>query len=82
METIFEDEDICITDLEKDYDFIALIQNKTENKTLYVDFMSDDMVDCENTIIIEPNNWVGILANETGYEQLMKLYQGQYYINT
>ena len=80
MRTIFENKDICITDLEKNYDFIALIENKT-NKTLHVDFMSKDMVDCEDTIIIKPNDWVGILADETGYNQLEKLNKGQYYIN-
>lgn len=80
MKTIFEDEDICITDLEKDFDFIALVENKS-NKTLHIDFMSDDMFDYGNTITIEPNNWFGILADATGYRQLEKLYNKQYYIN-
>lgn len=75
MKTIFEDEDICITDLEKDFDFIALIQNKS-NKDLCIDFMEDDT----DTLQIKSQNWLGILADNNGYNQLDKLYKGQYHI--
>lgn len=77
MKTIYENEDICITDMEKDYDFIAIIENKS-NENLHIDFIDDFM---EDTIDVDNNNWIGILADEQGYERLRKLYASKYSIN-
>lgn len=77
---IFEDNDVKIIDTEQNYDFIAIIINKT-NHDLYIDFTDEFMEFNDDTIIIQKNDWVGILANEKGREQLNKLYSGQYYIN-
>lgn len=60
METIYENEIIEIIDLQKDYDFIAEIRNKTD-ETMMIDFY-----DTDESIIIKPNDWAGLLANDEG----------------
>lgn len=61
MRKIYEDNEICVTDLEKDWDFIATIQNKTNDKLLI------DFYDTDNSIEIEPHTWLGLLADDEGY---------------
>ena len=77
---IFEDNGVKIIDTEQNYDFIATIINKTDHD-MYIDFTDEFMEFNDDTIIIEKNNWIGILADRKGREQLDKLYSGQYYIN-
>lgn len=77
---IFEDNDVQIIETEQSFDFIATIKNKSDHD-LYIDFTDEFMEFCDDTIIIEKNNWIGILADEKGFEQLDKLRIGQYYIN-
>lgn len=78
--TLFEDKDIRIVDTEQNYDFIAIIENNSDHD-LYIDFTNELMEFCDDTIIVEKNNWTGILANGKGFEQLNKLTNGHYYIN-
>ena len=74
METIiFEDKDICIKKTNKNYDFIATIQNKS-NRDLYIDFTNEKMEYNDDTIIVQAQDWIGILADEKGYEFLQKLF--------
>lgn len=81
METIiFEDKDICIKTTNKNYDFIATIQNKS-NRDLYIDFTNEKMEYNDDTIIVQAQDWIGILADEKGYEFLQKLENREFYIN-
>ena len=78
---IFKDDDVEIIKTEQHFDFIATIENKS-NHDLYIDFTNEFMEFCDDTIIVQKNDWVGILADEKGTEQLDKLERGHYYINT
>ena len=78
---IFKDDDVRIIKTELDYGFIAIIINKSDHD-LYVDFTDEFMEFCDDTIIVQKNDWVGILENKKGAEQLDKLERGLYYINT
>ena len=65
MKTIFENELICVELTGRDYDFIATIENKTDKK-IRVHYKDMDLLDTYDTIDVEPNDWVGLLADEEG----------------
>ena len=65
MKTIFENEFIRVESTGKDYDFIATIENKTDKK-IRVHYKDMDLLDTYDTIDVEPNDWVGLLADEEG----------------
>ena len=76
MKTIFENEFIRVESTGKDYDFIATIENKTDkNIRLRYNPMDFDVI--YDTIDIEPNDWVGLLADKEGYDLVRKLELGQ-----
>lgn len=65
MKTIFENEFIRVESTGKDYDFIATVENKTDkNIRLRYNPMDFDVI--YDTIDIEPNDWIGLLADEEG----------------
>ena len=64
-EIIYEDNYVKIETTGQDYDFIATIQNKT-NSDLDCFIGDDEDIIC----LLEPNDWVGILANDDGYKEL------------
>ena len=65
MKTSFENEFIRVESTGKDYDFIATIENKTDkNIRLRYNPMDFDVI--YDTIDIESNDWVGLLADEEG----------------
>ena len=65
MKTIFENELIRVESTGRDYDFIATIENKTDKK-IRVHYKDMDLLDTYDTIDVEPNDWVGLLADEEG----------------
>ena len=65
MKTIFENELICVELTGRDYDFIATVENKTDKK-IRVHYKDMDLLDTYDTIDVEPNDWVGLLADEEG----------------
>ena len=65
MKTIFENELICVESTGRDYDFIATVENKTDKK-IRVHYKDMDLLDTYDTIDVEPNDWVGLLADEEG----------------
>lgn len=76
MKTIFENEFIRVESTGKDYDFIATIENKTDkNIRLRYNPMDFDVI-CD-TIDIEPNDWVGLLADKEGRDLVRKFELGQ-----
>lgn len=56
MKEIFRDEYIILTETEKDYGFIATIENESEE---LIRFETNG----EDLFSIEPKTWVGLLAN-------------------
>lgn len=62
---IYEDEFVKVETTGRDYDFIATIQNKT-NADLDCFIGKDE----DRICMLEANSWVGILANDEGYEEL------------
>lgn len=76
MKTIFENEFIRVELTGRDYDFIATIENKTDKKIrLRYNPMDFDII--YDTIDIEPNDWVGLLADKEGYDLVRKFELGQ-----
>ena len=76
MKTIFETEFIRVESTEKDYDFIATIENKTDkNIRLRYNPMDFDVI--YDTIDVEPNDWVGLLADKEGRDLVRKFELGQ-----
>lgn len=76
MKIIFENELIRVESTGKDYDFIATIENKTDKKIrLRYNLMNFDVI--YDTIDIEPNDWVGLLADKEGHDLVRKFELGQ-----
>ena len=71
--TIFENEFIKVSTTDKDYDFIAVIENKT-NGPCYNDNY--------DPILIAPNEWIGLLANEEGRDWVEAFKNNQIYVAT
>ena len=76
MKTIFENELIRVESTGRDYDFIATVENKTDKK-IRVHYKDMDLLDTYDTIDVEPNDWVGLLADEEGYDLVQKFELGQ-----
>lgn len=80
MKTLFENEKVKVSETGRDYDFIATIENKTQDDILITfpdtdDFFGEDF-------IIPANDWVGILAIEETPNLMQALEQGDFDINT
>ena len=70
MKTVFENDVIKVSRTRRDYDFIAVVENKT-NKEVKIIF-DDDEMEYQN-FSIGANDWVGLLANDEGYSSLKEL---------
>ena len=68
MKTVFENEVIKVSRTGRDYDFIAVVENKTDKKVKII-FNHDDVEDFS----IGANDWVGLLADYDGYVSLEEL---------
>ena len=81
MKIIYEDEEIVVKQSKKDFDFIAVIENKTEE---IIAIIADDETDEETgfeSFDIAPFDWVGILANEEGRQILRAIRLGKFSTN-
>lgn len=70
---IFENDEIIVKETNRQYDFIATIENKTNSPVLIV-FKNEDIP----SIIV--SDWIGILADEEGYETLNALRAGTFVV--
>lgn len=77
MNKIFENDKIKVSETGRDYDFIAVIENKTDKEIKIV--FDDDEMEIYN-FLIEPNDWVGFLADDEGYEQFEEVKNGRFKI--
>ena len=73
---IYEDDEITIETTSKDYDFIATVENKT-NDTINIVF-TEEYRGLES-FSIKPNDWVGLLADEEGYLSLEVFKSNNFY---
>ena len=79
--TIFENEFIKVNTTDKDYDFIAVIENKT-NEQICIHYDEPGYNDNYDPILIAPNEWIGLLANEEGRDWVEAFKNNQIYIVT
>lgn len=74
---MYENESIKVQTTGHDYDFIATVENKTSKSVMIVfDNESEYLPEC----YVKANNWVGILANDEGYETLEALTNGRFHV--
>lgn len=76
MKTIFENEFIRVESTGQNYDFIATIENKTD-KNIRIRYKPMDFTVIYDTIDIEPNDWIGLLADKEGYDLVRTFELGQ-----
>lgn len=79
MATIFENNFIKVSTTGHDYDFIAVVENKTNNK-ICVHYDKPGYNDNYDPILIRSNNWVGLLANDEGRDWVQAIENNQIYV--
>lgn len=79
--TIFENDFIKVSTTGNDYDFIAVVKNKT-NEQICVHYDEPGYNDNYEPILIEPNGWVGLLADEKGGDWVKAIKNNQIYVAT
>ena len=72
MKTLFENEYICVSATGHYFDIIAIVKNKT-NETMTITFN-----DNKEFLDIKPNDYIGILADDSGYSMLEKLKNNEF----
>lgn len=72
MKEILKDKYITLTSTEQDFDFIAIIENNSEE---LIRFETNG----EDLFCIEPKNYIGLLANETDKAIFQTLKDKKYY---
>lgn len=76
-----DDEKIRVQTTGHDYDFIATVENKTEKTILIVfDDESDYLPEFSVKADDKADDWVGLLANDEGYETLEAFVNGRFHI--
>lgn len=81
MEKIFENDFIKVSTTRQDSDFIAVIENKTNNK-ICVHYDAPCYNDNYDPILIAPNDWIGLLANEEGRDWVKAIEKDQICVAT
>ena len=79
MITIFENDFIKVSTTDKDYDFINVIENKI-NKQISIHYDKPGYNDNYDPILIAPNDWVGLLANDEGRDWVKAIENNQVYV--
>ena len=78
---IFENNLIKVSMTEHDYDFIATIENKT-GEQICVHYDKPGYNDNYDPILIAPNDWIGLLADEEGKDWVKAIENNQIYVAT
>ena len=83
MTTIFENDLIKVSATGRDYDFIAIIDNKTDGQIcIHYDKQSKTYVNNYDPILVAPNDWFGLLAGEEGRDWIKAIENNQFYVVT
>ncbi len=77
--TIFENDFIKVSTTDRDYDFIAVIENKTNNQ-ICVHYDEPGYDDNYDPILIRSNDWAGLLADEEGRNWVKAIENNQIYV--
>ncbi len=81
MTTIFENDLIKVSTTGRDYDFIAIIDNKTDGQ-ICIHYDKPGYNDNYDPILIAPNDWAGLLADEEGRDWVKAIENNQIYVVT
>lgn len=81
MITIFENNFIKVCTTDRDSDFIAVIENKTDQK-ICVHYDAPGYNDNYDPILIQPNSWVGVENDDEGCDWIETIKHNQIYIAT
>ena len=81
MTTIFENDLIKVSTTGHDYDFIAIIDNKTDGQ-ICIHYDKPGYNDNYDPILIAPNDWAGLLADDEGRDWLKAIENNQIYVVT
>lgn len=81
MTTIFENDFIKVSTTGQDYDFIAVIKNKTD-KQICVHYDKPGYNNNYDSILIASNDWIGLLSNEEGSDWVKAIKCNQIYVAT
>ena len=81
MTTIFENDFIRVSTTGRDYDFIAIIDNKTDGQ-ICIHYDKPGYNDNYDPILVAPNDWIGLLADDEGRDWLKAIENNQIYIVT
>lgn len=81
MTTIFENDLIKVSTTGRDYDFIAIIDNKTDGQ-ICVHYDEPGYNDNYDPILIQPNSWVGVENNDEGRDWIKAIENDQIYVVT
>ena len=81
MTTIVENDLIKVSTTGRDYDFIAIIDNKTDGQ-ICVHYDKPGYNDNYEPILVAPNDWFGLLADDEGRDWLNAIKNNQIYIVT
>lgn len=79
--TIFENDFIKVSTTGHDFDFIAAIENKT-NKQICVYYDEPCYNDKYDPILIAPNDWIGLLANDEGRDWVKAIERSRIFVAT
>ena len=81
MTTIFENDIIKVNVTGKDHGFIAIIDNKTDGQ-ICIHYDEPNYNDNYEPILVAPNDWFGLLADDEGRDWLKAIENNQIYIVT
>lgn len=81
MTTIFENDLIKVSTTGRDYDFIAIIDNKTDGQ-ICIHYDKPGYNDNYDPILIAPNDWAGLLADDEGRDWVKAIENNQIYVVT
>ena len=81
MTTIFENDLIKVSTTGRDYDFIAIIDNKTDGQ-ICIHYDEPGYNDNYDPILVAPNDWIGLLADDEGRDWLKAIENNQIYVAT
>ena len=81
MTTIFENDLIKVSTTGRDYDFIAIIDNKTDGQ-ICIHYDKPGYNDNYDPILVAPNDWFGLLADEEGRDWVKAIENNLIYVVT
>ena len=81
MTTIFENDLIKVSATGRDYGFIAIIDNKTDGQ-ICIHYDEPSYNNNYDPILVAPNDWFGLLADEEGGDWVKAIENNQIYVVT